>query len=273
MSSDDGKIGPIEAETVEAYTSAVSYIDLMPQTVIAHARDLAAGDTILPHSHAKAQLIFASSGVMVVTTDTGAFFVPPHYAVWMPAGIVHRINTHGPLAMRTLYVRSDAASDLPAEVCVLKVSRLLRELVLSAVEFTDGYAKGSAQERMMLVILDQLRLQPTAPLALAMPRENRVRKVAENLLSNPADNRRLEDWAQVAGASARTLARLFQSETGMSFRTWRQQLRLQKALELLAEGRPVTSVAIDLGYESPSAFIAMFRRTLGAPPTQYLPQS
>ena len=92
----------------------------MPQTVIAHARDLATGDTILPHSHAKAQLIYANSGVMVVTTDTGAFFVPPQYAVWMPAGIVHRINTRGPLAMRTLYVRSDAAPDLPAEVCVRK---------------------------------------------------------------------------------------------------------------------------------------------------------
>ena len=127
----------------------------------------------------KAQLIFASSGVMVVTTDTGAFFVPPQYAVWMPAGIVHRINTRGPLAMRTLYVRSDAAPDLPAEVCVLKVSRLLRELVLSAVEFTDGYAKGSAQERMMLVILDQLRLQLTAPLALAMPRKPRPKSGGE----------------------------------------------------------------------------------------------
>ena len=210
MPSSDGKIWPKEAETGEAYTSAVSHIDLMPQAVIAHARDLATGDTILPHSHAKAQLIYASSGVMVVTTDTGAFVVPPQYAVWMPAGIVHRINTRGPLAMRTLYVRSDAPRTFPTEVCVLRVSKLLRELVLSAVEFTGGYAKGSAQERMMLVILDQLRLQPTAPLALAMPRENRVRKVAENL-PNPADNRRLEDWAQVAGASARTLARLFQS--------------------------------------------------------------
>ncbi|MED6309334.1 MAG: hypothetical protein VX624_05480 [Pseudomonadota bacterium] len=77
MSSKNGKIGLTEAKTGEAYTSAVSHIDLMPQTVVAHARDLAAGDTILPHSHAKAQLIFASSGVMVVTTDTGAFFVPP----------------------------------------------------------------------------------------------------------------------------------------------------------------------------------------------------
>ena len=209
MSSNDGKIGQIGAETGEAYTSAVSHIDLMPQTVIAHARDLATGDSILSCSHAKTQLICASSNVMVVTTDTGVFFVPPQYDVWMPAGIFHRINTRGQLAMRTLYVRSDASPDLPADFCILTVSRLLRELVLSTVEFTNGYAEGGAQERMMLVVLDQLRLQPIAPLALAMPQANRVRKVVENLLSNPVDNRVLEDWAHVAGASARTLARLF----------------------------------------------------------------
>ena len=87
---------------------------------------------------------------------------------------------------------------------------------------------------------------------------------AEAMLSDPADNRGLEDWSRFAGASPRTLARLFQSETGMTFRAWRQQLRLQRALEMLTEGQAVTSVALDLGYDSPSAFIAMFRRALGA---------
>jgi len=254
-----------------AHASAVSHIDTMPQSVVAHARDLAAGDSILPHRHAKAQFIYASEGVMTVTTETGAFFVPPQFAVWMPAGVVHRINTRGPVAMRTLYVRPDAVDGLPSEVCVLKVSRLLRELVLAAVSGPEAYEPEGPMDRMMGVILDQLREQTTAPFALAMPQDKRIRKVAEAMLADPADNRRLEDWARIAGASARTLARLFQSETGMSFRIWRQQLRLQRALEMLAEGRAVTSVALDLGYESPSAFIAMFHRVLGAPPTRYLP--
>jgi len=106
-----------------------------------------------------------------------------------------------------------------------------------------------------------------------MPRDKRIRKVVEALLSDPADNRGFEDWSRFAGASQRTLARLFQSETGMTFRAWRQQLRLQRALEMLTEGQAVTSVALDLGYDSPSAFIAMFRRALGASPTRYLPQT
>jgi AraC-like DNA-binding protein len=107
---------------------------------------------------------------------------------------------------------------------------------------------------------------------LTLPRDKRIRKVLEAMLSNPADNRGLEDWSRFAGASPRTLARLFQSETGMTFRTWRQQLRLQRALKMLTEGQAVTSVALDLGYDSPRAFIAMFRRAFGASPTCYLPR-
>jgi len=258
----------------KAHPSAVSHIDTMPQAIVAHARDLEAGDSILPHSHEKAQFIYASQGVMTVTTDRGAFFVPPQFAVWMPAGVVHRIHARGPVAMRTLYVRRDAILGLPDDVCVLEVSRLLRELVLTAVSNSEAYTPDGPEDRLMQVVLDQLREQRTAPLALAMPQDKRIRKVAEAMLSDPADDRGLEDWSRFAGTSPRTLARLFQSGTGMTFRAWRrQQLRLQRALEMLTEGQAVTSVALDLGYDSPSAFIAMFRRALGASPTRYLPQT
>ena len=257
-------------ETGIAHPSAVAHIDELPQPVVGYTRDLKPGDSILPHSHRKAQFVFASAGVMTVTTDRGAFVVPPQYAVWMPAGIVHRINTRGHLAMRTLYVRDDAVPGLPEEVCVLRVSRLLRELVLAAVDIGPVYPSDGPEFRMMQVILDQLRSQPKVPLALAMPIDRRLRKVAEALVEDPSDNRGIEEWADVAGASPRTLARLFRSETGLSFRAWRQQLRLQRAVEMLSEGIPVTSVALDLGYESPSAFTAMFRRTLGRSPTRYL---
>ena len=125
----------------EAHPSAVSHIDTMPQAVIAHARDLEADDFILPHSHAKAQFIYASQGVMTATTDSGAFFVPPQFAVWMPAGVVHRIHARMPVAMRTLYVRRDAIVGLPDDVCVLEVSRLLRELVITAVSYSEAYRR------------------------------------------------------------------------------------------------------------------------------------
>jgi len=90
------------------------------------------------------------------------------------------------------------------------------------------------------------------------------------IIDNPADSRELADWAKKVGASKRTLVRLFPEQTGMTFREWRQQRRLLHALELLATGESVTNIALELGYENTSAFIAMFRRCLGTTPRRYL---
>ena len=122
----------------------------------------------------------------------------------------------------------------------------------------------------MQVILDQILIQPLVPLALPLPVDQRLLQITQSLIKNPADTRVLGDWALKVGASKRTLNRLFSKQTGMSFRTWRQQLRLHRGLELLAAGESVTLVAIELGYENTSAFIAMFRRCLGSTPTRYL---
>ncbi len=122
----------------------------------------------------------------------------------------------------------------------------------------------------MAVIPDQLRALKAEPLHLPMPSDRRLRKITDGLTGNPADGRTLGDWARSAGASERTLARHFRRETGMTFGSWRQRLRLLTAIASLAEGRPVTAVAYDLGYESPSAFVAMFRRELGTPPGRYM---
>src|SRR3546814_184746 len=157
--------------------------------------------------------------------------------------VEHRIDTRGPLAMRTLYIRPDAAPGLPTEVCVLQVSPLLRELILAAIAARQVHAPGSAEDRVMQVILDQIHALPTAPLALPRPADRRLRKVTDSLLADPADPRGIEDWARAAGASGRTLARLFLNETGLTFPAWRQQLRLLRGLEMLAAVEPVTTVA------------------------------
>ncbi len=254
-------------------------IEALPQRVVAFRRDLNDGETIPPHHHRRAQLVYASEGVMTVTTDDGAFVVPPQRAVWLPAGVVHRIDARGSVAMRTVYVEEgDAAGSpdsqgLPTQVRVLHVTRLLRELILAAVDLPRTYRPDSPEERLMSVILDQIRVLPVAPLSLPMPDDARVKRVTRALRADPSDARNLTEWAAEVGASARTLARLFLRETGMSFGAWRQQLRLLRGLELLAAGQPVTTVALDLGYDSPSAFIAMFRRNLGTTPTRYFEQA
>lgn len=222
------------------------------------------------HRHFRAQLVYASAGIMTVGTAGGTWLVPPQQAVWMPAGVEHEVTSPGPLSMRSLYLHPQAAAELPTACCVFTVSPLLRELILRAVTFPADYPPVGPQARLMALIPDELRALKPEPLHLPLPGDPRLRVVTDALAGNPADDRPLAAWAPAAGASERTLARLFHRETGMTFGAWRQRLRLLTAIGRLADGAAVTTVAYDLGYESPSAFIAMFRRNIGETPGRYL---
>ena len=250
-------------------SASIQPLESLPQAIVAHGRDLAPGEQIAFHRHRRAQLVYASRGVMTVTTRTAAYVVPPQRAVWMPSDVEHRIDAREPVRMRTLYLEPDAAIDMPTEVCVMQVTPLLRELVIEAVRQGPDYAPDSPAARLMPVIADQIRAQPVTSLALPLPRDARLRKITGALLEDPADARGLDAWAEAVGASKRTLVRLFPRETGMSFREWRQQCRLLRAVELLNQGERVTQVALETGYDNTSAFISMFRRCLGTTPTAY----
>ncbi len=245
-------------------------LEALPQTVVAHGRDLEKGDRLAFHQHRRAQLVFASDGVMTVTTRSAAYLVPPQRAVWMPGGVEHQIDAHSAVNMRTLYIEPAATSALSNEVCVLNVTSLLRELIIVAVANGNRFSSDSPEARIMPVILDQIQAQPIASLALPIPADPRLRRLTRALIDNPADRRNLGEWSKVVGASKRTLVRLFPEQTGMTFRAWRQQRRLLRALELMAAGSNVTTVALEVGYDNSSAFIAMFRRCLGTTPLQYL---
>lgn len=238
--------------------------------IVASASDRAGPHRFPPHHHDRAQLVYASAGVMTTATATGTWVVPPQQAVWVPAGIVHEVRSAGSMAMRTLYVRPEAAMDLPRTCCVVEVSPLLRELILRAVAFATDRPPTPEEARMLTVIADELHSLVPSPLHLPLPRDRRLKSVTDALAQIPADRRPLADWARIAGASERTLARLFVRETGLTFGAWRQRLRLLGAVARLAEGEAVTTIAYDLGYDSPSAFIAMFRKSLGATPGRYL---
>lgn len=241
----------------------------VPRPVIARATDYPHGHLIPPHWHPRAQLLYATSGIMTVTTARGIFVVPPQRAVWVPARMEHAVRASGPLRMRSLYIEADAPRVLSADCFVVTVTPLLRELIRAATAMPALYPLGGREERVMSLILDEIEALKTAPLHLPEPSDSRLRKIADGLRDDPADNRTLDDWARVVGASVRTVARRFQAETGLSFAQWRQQARLLAALVRLAGDVPVTNVALDLGYESPSAFIAMFKRAFGTTPGRY----
>lgn len=237
--------------------------------IVGYARDYPKGQLIAWHSHAPAQLLYASSGLLRVEMDAGFWVVPPHRAVWIPAGTSHQVRMTTAVEMRTLYVR-EGLPGLAGSCRVIAVSPLLRELIVAFAVLAPDYPPDGPIGRLAAVILDQLRAPASAPLHLPLPQDPRLRRVAAELFANPSDRRALREWARTVGASARTLARLFEAETGMGFAAWRQQLRLHESLARLTVGEAVTSVAFAVGYDSPSAFIAMFRKALGASPQRYL---
>ena len=244
-------------------------VDAHPRPVVALALDYPLGHVIAPHKHARTQFVHAESGLMRVTTRTGAWVVPPGHALWMPAGVIHEIRALEAILMRTLYLETNVASWLPEECWVVAVPPLLRNLISKAVSLPPEYNEGDADGRFMAVLLDELKgLDPT-PLHLPFPADQRLRGVVDTLLEDPGNEQSLDVWARSAGASSRTLARLFVAETGLTFGEWRRRRRLLAAVEWLTSGHPVTRVALDLGYDSPSAFIAMFKRHIGATPGQF----
>lgn len=243
--------------------------ETVPRPIGAMAKDFPDGFLIAPHAHPRHQLIHAASGVMRIGTRQGAFVVPPHRAVWMPAHMVHDVRMAGAVDMRTLYIAPDAVAAPPLECCVVAVSPLLRELILRATALPLLYDERGAEGRVMALILDELRVLPVLPLALPMPRDARLAKICGAILADPSSALALSGWGKRVGASSRTLARGFLRETGLSFGRWRQQARLLEALSRLAQGQSVTTIALDLGYDSPSAFTSMFRRALGRTPSTY----
>jgi AraC-like DNA-binding protein/mannose-6-phosphate isomerase-like protein (cupin superfamily) len=232
-------------------------------------KDWPAGSYIPPHTHRRAQLAWAADGVMLVTAGAVTWVVPPQRALWIPAGTVHAIRMSGAVAMRTLYIEPGAARKLPKDCKIVLMSGLLRELVLEAVRAPLDEDNHGRMSHVEALILNEIRTLDAEPLALAMPRDKRLRVVCEALLREPGREETLEQWSDKAGASSRTLARLFAGETGMRFVDWRRQARLAAALVRLAEGKDVASVARGLGYASASAFTAMFRQSLGKAPRDY----
>lgn len=223
-----------------------------------------------PHYHNNDQFIYASSGVISVETEDGMWVVPSTRAVWVPARVTHSVHIFGPLQMITLQLSAEI-SPLTGNGCrVLNVSPLLREGILRSINFPESYPATGSEARITAVILDEMRAaENIAPLHLPIPTDTRAKKVALAFRENPSLRRSLRDWAGECGASERTLARLFQSQTGMSFGKWQQQVRLLRALQILASGGSVTAAALEVGFKSSSAFISMFRNSMGCTPAQY----
>ncbi|GAB0116537.1 AraC family ligand binding domain-containing protein [Acidisoma sp. 7E03] len=221
------------------------------------------------HDHARAQLGVVLAGTMAVEAEEGAWLAPPGRGIWVPPGVSHAARYSESASFVQLLIPVEAAEGLPQHCCSLVVSSLLRELALEAAG-PDGE---DAEERGLILslILRRIRAPRTGPtLFLPYGRDPRLRRAVALLLADPGTSLDFAAVARSAGASQRTLARLFQAETGMGFARWREHLRVTVAVDWLTQGRSITETALDLGYQSPSAFTVMFSRLLGQPPGRFL---
>ncbi len=259
----------IAKQTKRISSAPIEEVITVPRPIVALAREFPSGHTVRPHRHAYGQLLYASAGVMSVKTEKGIWVVPPLRAVWIPAHTSHQIEAAGQLSMRTLYIDPELFPGPADDCCLIAVTPLLRELILYAIHLPQLYPLQGSEERLLTVMLDQIRSVSMASLQLPIPEDEGLKRIYRKLSERPGDKRTIEDWACLTGTTGRTLARRFRLETGMSFGQWRQQVRILEALRRLAMNEPVTAVAIELGYDSPSAFISMFKKALGQTPGRY----
>jgi len=240
----------------------------VPRPLAAMAKTFSDRSEIRPHSHERDQLLYAAHGLMRVQIEDEAWIVPPDRAVYIPRETTHAISVRGDLEMRTLYLAPDAGPGLPARPTVLEVSTLLRNLILALIDEPLIYDEAGRGGALATLILSEIARAKRLALGVPMPRDVRLRRICAALLADPSCRLTLEAWSQTAGASARTLARLFDREVGMSFGAWRRRVRLHNAIEDIASGTPVARIATHSGYRSASAFSAAFRKAVGVTPSQ-----
>jgi AraC-like DNA-binding protein len=238
-------------------------------SVLCYSGDIEKGVHFGAHSHRRAQLFHIVSGALTVETARGTFVVPPERAVWIPSQAQHAVTYLRECSLRYLFFRPEAVKRLPEQASVVRLSPLLRELTLTLMEYPRDEAARGPAKRIAEVIIDQLETVPVLPLHLPMPSSARVRRAVRELAEDPGQAADLGAIAARAALSERSFERHFQTETGLSFRAWRQQARLMKAVEWLSLGVPVGEISDRLGYEQPSAFVAGFRKAFGVTPAKY----
>jgi AraC-like DNA-binding protein len=237
------------------------------------ARNYRKGTRLDPHMHREAQLVYAAKGMMQVTTPKGRWLVPPDRAVWVPARLEHAIDVLADVQMRTLYfdlawlLREERSASLAAEF-VVRVSPLLHQAILALFDDSDDPGRTGLLIKLAMLELHQAEDSATF---IPLPHEPRCRRAADIVLRDPTGTHEIETLAREVGTSARTLSRLFSSETQLSFKSWCQRARIAAAIERLSVDANVSvkQLAADLGYASVPAFSHAFRQVTGKTPTEF----
>lgn len=251
--------------------SDTAFVQDPARPVLAHGRTLRPGQFVDPHRHPRGQLLWAMQGVLRVSSGDSVWIVPPSHAVWIAGGVRHQVMTETQAEIRNLYVDPQFQPELCcAACCVLVMTPLMRALILKLCAADLSAPFDDRAMRLAAVAVDEIAALEEAPLSLPGGQDARLVRLTRHLGQHPDDPRPLAALSALAGASPRTLERLFRKETGLTFRQWRSRLRLLSSIERLNRGQSSTEIAHSLGYSSASAFVAAFRMHFGTPPQSFL---
>ena len=232
-------------------------------------RIIASNTVVKRHRHDWGQFIYANKGVLSVVTDTDRYIVPPEQGVWVLPTISHEVTALTEVELTSFYIRHDAKSELPNECCVLAINNFLKTLIQEVKGCRNNDKYSAADELLLSLIRLKLADAPKVQLQLPYPQDKRLLAMLSIIQNDPSNKYDLTQWGKVVGASSRTLSRLFKAETGLTYNAWRQRLNVQIAISKLSHGDTISTIAADLGYESPSAFTYMFKQNTGVTPSYY----
>ncbi|MES2183728.1 MAG: helix-turn-helix transcriptional regulator [Pseudomonadota bacterium] len=221
------------------------------------------------HQHRTGQLVIALRGAVSCEVPGTLWMVPPQAGVWIPGGTPHSNHSTANAVIFYLFIAPGAAA-LPTKCCTLRISPMLSEMIQYLASLPPRYEPDGPTDRLAHVLLEQLCSMSTEEFSLPMPEDARLRAISRAIILDPSDRRTLDGWAHELGVSERTLNRLCLKQTGLSFGRWRRQLHMIVALRELSGGATVQQVAYHLGYESPSAFSTIFKKSFGKPPATYI---
>ena len=255
----------VENVSPEEHERREAFIKALDKDVVALMWDYSNNYLLDWHQHEYVQLLYPSTGVITVRTDNAVTVLTPRQALLIPAGISHKVKMNGKVEMRSLYMRNKDVTSLS----LVTVPPMLREMLRHAVSIDKSYGEGSAEDRLIAVLLDQINIVEGLQITLPRPNDVGIRWVEKELMANPQNTMTFEEWAEFLCTSSRTLRRRFQQDINQPFRYWRTQIRLSAALEKLAIGQSVSQTALDVGFSSESAFIATFRKEFGITPKRY----
>ncbi len=235
--------------------------------VLSIDRDIAQGHEQLHlHTHPEPMLTWSSTATLIGTVAGRDWLIPPGYGLWVPGGIEHSGGVVHAGELSTITFAPGPSPLTWTEPTSFTVGQLLGEIITHLHDIAPDDHTRPAAEALMFQLLTPL---PAQHIHITIPTDPRARQVAEQLIAHPDDQRELTAWADHVHASVRTLSRLFRAETGLSFATWRTQVRIRAAIPMLAGGTSVNATARAVGYRKPSAFIALFRRVTGQTPGTY----